>query len=290
MRHDRHFVDELNRRMGETIGRMLPIDAIEPNPHQPRATLGDLSDLAASVTRHGVLEPLLVRRTNAADTPNGNHYQLISGERRFHAAREAGLVEVPCIVLDVPERDALEITLVENLQRQDLDPYEEAIGYKTLIDAYEYTHEQVASAVARSRVTITESLKLLDLPDDIRELCRHADITAKGVLVEISRLPTPDHMRTLIHEIVDHQLDRAAIRRRRQEMTGEDGTPHPDDTHSPDDLPRRPFVVRLQSPDRPFTMSLSFRTDTEPDTGDIIAALEEMLSQLREDLDALEDS
>ncbi|HSM43481.1 MAG TPA: ParB/RepB/Spo0J family partition protein, partial [Acidimicrobiia bacterium] len=153
MRHDRHFVDELTHRMGEGgLGRMVRTTSISSNQDQPRASLGNLENLTASIARHGVLEPLLVRRK--MDSPG---YELISGERRFHAAVEAGLTEVPCIELTVTDQQALEIALVENLQRQDLTAFEEAEGFFALVSKYGYTHDQVAQAVGRSRVTVSES-------------------------------------------------------------------------------------------------------------------------------------
>ena len=158
MRHDRHYVDELTQRMGEGIGRMVRVTTISSNQDQPRSNLGDLSDLVSGIEIHGVLEPLLVRKRQ------GGEYELVSGERRFHAAMQAGLTEVPCIELHVSDEHALEIALIENLQRQDLSAFEEAEGFQTLITKYSYTHEEVAKAVGRSRVTITESLRLLAIP------------------------------------------------------------------------------------------------------------------------------
>lgn len=284
MRHDRHFVDELTQRMGEGIGRMVRLEDIASSQDQPRTSIGDLEDLVGSVSKHGVLEPLLVRRSS-----NGRTYELVSGERRFRAAQQAGLTEVPCIELEVGDDVALEIALVENLQRQDLTPFEEGEGYRTLIEKYGYTHEQVAQAVGRSRVTVTESLKLLAIPEPIQSLCRHADITAKGVLLEIARLETEQAMAELVQEIVEQRLDRDAIRQRRQELSGTTETPSaeaPEDggeTTSPSPSPRapRPFVVRFKPANRNFTVALSFRTDDEPDTPAVIAALEELLAELR---------
>ena len=112
MRHDRHFVDELAQRMGEGIGRMVRVTNIVSNQDQPRTSLGDFSDLVRSIQKHGVLEPLLVRKGERGQ------YELVSGERRFHAAMQAELTEVPCIELQVSDSHALEIALIENLQRQ----------------------------------------------------------------------------------------------------------------------------------------------------------------------------
>lgn len=278
MRHDRHFVDELAQRMGEGIGRMVRITAITSNQDQPRTSLGDLNDLKASIATHGVLEPLLVRRL-----PDRG-YELISGERRFHAAMAVGLSEVPCIELTVNDQQALEIALIENLQRKDLSAFEEGDGYQTLINKYSYTHEQVAAAVGRSRVTVTETLRLLTLSEAIRDLCRHADISAKGILLEIAKAPSEEEQARLVQEIVEHRLDRAALRRRRQQARDEDADAEGGGTDK--QAPRnRPFVVRFQNPDRNLSVSLSFRTETEPEPRQVIEALREMIREIESSLE-----
>jgi len=270
MRHDRHFVDELSQRMGEGVGRMIRVTTITSNQDQPRTNLGKLDDLVASIGRFGVLEPLLVRRRNG-------QYELVSGERRFHAAMQAGLTEVPCIELTVNDEQALEIALIENLQRKDLNPFEEAEGLRTLIDKYGYTHEKAAAAIGRSRVTITENLKLLDIPPDLREVCRHADITAKGILLEIAKAKSRKAMHALIKEIIEHRLDRQAIRDRRQQMA-EDGDA------SKAERKQRPFIINFRSPNKWFRLSLSFRTPQEPNPKEVIAALEQVINKLKEDM------
>jgi len=275
MRHDRHFVDELAQRMGEGIGRMVRITAIISNQDQPRSSLGDLDDLQSSINTHGVLEPLLVRALE-----NGR-YELVSGERRFHAAMSVGLAEVPCIELRVTDQQALEIALIENLQRKDLTAFEEADGYRTLIKKYDYTHEQVSQAVGRSRVTITETLRLLKIPDSIRDLCRHADINAKGVLLEIAKASNLDTMARLIREIVENRLDRAAIRQRRAQL---DHAPNDDGDSQPSAEIRRPFMMRFRNPDKTFSLSLSFRTETEPEPRQVIAALREVIREIETSL------
>ncbi len=276
MRHDRHFVDELAERMGEGIGRMIRITAITSNQDQPRSNLGQLDDLQSSIDVHGILEPLLVRRID------GGKVQLVSGERRFHAAMALGLTEVPCIELDVNDQQALEIALIENLQRKDLTAFEEADGYRTLIGKYDYTHQQVADAVGRSRVTVTESLRLLEIPEPIRELCRHADINAKGVLLEIARARDESAMRELIRVIVEERLDRAAVRQRRADLEGGTGTSSTEDSRGDR---RKPFTVRFSNPDRSFSLSLSFRTEAEPEPRQVIEALKEVIRELESGLE-----
>ena len=276
MRHDRHFVDELAQRMGEGIGRMVRITAITSNQDQPRSNLGDLDDLRSSIASHGVLEPLLVR-------PLGDgSYELVSGERRFHAAMAVGLSEVPCIELTVTDQQALEIALIENLQRKDLTAFEEAEGYRTLIGKYGYTHEQVARAVARSRVTVTETLHLLRSPDGVRDICRHADITAKGVLLEIAKAPDEPAMRQLVEEIIEHDLDRASLRDRRHELDAADSRAN---DRSDAAAPRRPFRFHFRNPDRTVSLSLAFRTEEEPHPRQVIDALRMMIREIEAQLE-----
>ncbi len=273
MRHDRHYVDELvNPRSPSDFGFMVPVTRITSNRDQPRTSLGPLDDLVSSIRRHGVLEPLIVRERS-----DGGGYELISGERRFHAALRAGLEEVPCIELELDDREALEVALIENLQRKDLSPFEEAEGFSTLIERYDYTHDQVADAVGRSRVTVTEALKLLTIPPTVRDACRHADITAKSVLLEIARAPDEAAMFDLVRQIAEERLDRAALRRRRQQV---------DESDAGRSNPPRPFVVRFRpSNDRPFGVSLSFRTENEPEPCDVIAALRTIIEEIEASLE-----
>ncbi|HHQ48570.1 MAG TPA: ParB/RepB/Spo0J family partition protein [Acidobacteria bacterium] len=287
MRHDRHFVDELTGRMGEGFGLMVPVTAIRSNRDQPRSNLGDLSDLVDSIRRHGVLEPLLVRRL-----PEGSDYQLVSGERRFHAALEAGLSEVPCVELDIDDHHALEIALIENLQRKDLDPFEEAEGFSTLIEKYDYTHAQVAEAVGRSRVTITESLRILELPEPVRDRCRHADINAKGILLELSRIDDPQLLEEALTALERGDLDRAGLRhlRKGDEESGVPAETRDKEQASPQESPRRrPFVFRFTHPEQPVTVSISYKGPEEhPQPKMLIPIVEQLLEDLRRQVDEAE--
>ncbi len=224
----------------------------------------------SSINTHGVLEPLLVRPLD------DGRYELISGERRFHAAMAVGLAEVPCIELRVTDQQALEIALIENLQRKDLTAFEEADGYKTLIAKYDYTHEQVAQAVGRSRVTVTETLRLLQIPDSIRDLCRHADITAKGILLEIAKASDLNTMAQLIREIVENRLDRAAIRHRRAQLDH----PSTDGDRRASAQIQKPWLMRFRNPAKTFSLSLSFRTESEPEPHQVIEALREVIREI----------
>ena len=276
MRHDRHYVDELvTPRSGDGFGVMVRVTQISSNRDQPRTNLGDLNDLVASIRRHGVLEPLLVRQRLDGG------YELISGERRFHAAMMAGLDEVPCVELEIGDKEALEVALIENLQRKDLTAFEEAEGFTTLINTYSYTHEEVATAVGRSRVTVTETLKLLEIPPEVRDACRHADITAKSTLLEIARAPDAQAMLSLIRQIIEERLDRAELRRRRKKNDNDPGGEDSVSAHA-----RRPFIVRFRpSDDRPFGVSLSFRTESEPEPRDVVEALRSLIREIEAGLE-----
>jgi ParB family transcriptional regulator, chromosome partitioning protein len=164
-------------RLGRGLGSLLPsgsgvsevdLDLIVPNPRQPRTTIAPdaLAELAESVRAHGILQPLVVSRVV---TPSGAvTYQLIAGERRLRAARAAGLTRAPVVVREATPQDLLELALIENVQRADLDPLEEAAAYRRLIDEFGLTQEAVARRVAKSRVTVANALRLLALPEAIR--------------------------------------------------------------------------------------------------------------------------
>jgi ParB family chromosome partitioning protein len=276
MRHDRHFVDELANHAHLGVGQMVRLDRIETNREQPRSSLGDIQELAESIRRRGVLEPLIVRKTGS-----GHRYQLIAGERRFHAALEAGLVEVPCIEMEVTDQEALELALIENLQRKDLTPFEEAEGYRTLVEKYGYTHEQVAEAIGKSRPTVTETLTLLKIPGVIRELCRHADITAKSVLLLIARAETPEAMTALLEELGRGGLDREALRAALRDQRGGDNDDEETEKGKPTPSGFRPIQLRFRaSPDAPVHLSLSVRR-ADVSRADLIAAIQEFLERLR---------
>ncbi len=272
MRHDRHFVEELANNAITAVGLMIPVGQIETNREQPRSNLGDLAELTASIRARGVLEPLLVRVI-----PGTKKYQLIAGERRFHAAVEAGLEEVPCVEMAATDQEALELALVENLQRKDLSPFEEAEGYRTLVEKYGYTHEQVAGAIGKSRTTVSETLKLLAIPPAIQDLCRHADINAKSVLLLIARASSIEEMERLVQEIAEGNLDREGARAsamlgRAGDPSGSSGTSPEDDVvrgagalqAPPDPASNHPQLTRASLPDHTAARRLQSRGDRHP--------------------------
>ncbi len=211
MRHTGHFIDTLFSRDDNAIGKMIPIEAIVVNVDQPRKSMGELDGLIQSIHNYGILEPLLV------EPVSGGNYKIIAGERRYHAAVACGLTHLPCLEIPIEsEAQSLELALVENLQRQDLDPFEEAFGYTALQEKYGYSHEMIAQKIGKKRSTVTEIMAIAGLPEEIKDLCRHADITAKSILLEISKSGDLIKMREMIDAIMDGK-GREAIRRMRKE-------------------------------------------------------------------------
>ena len=165
------FADEPQEK---SAYQSLPIYKVEPNPDQPRKEFDpeELENLAESIRVHGLIQPLTVR-----EMPTG-YYQIIAGERRWRAARLAKLSEVPVVVIDADDRKAMELALIENLQRQDLNPVEEALGYKTLMEDYGLTQEEAAARVGKSRPAVANALRLLGLNQEVLELVRTGSLTA----------------------------------------------------------------------------------------------------------------
>lgn len=262
MRHDAHFVEELTRRSGRHIGSMLPLQLIEPNADQPRTQLGNIEELAASVREKGVLEPILVRQIAP------NRYQIISGERRYRAATLAGLDEIPAIELDADDKETLEIALIENIQRKDLTPFEEAEGLLLLQQRFGYTHEKISTVIGKSRTTVTETLLINDIPDRIRAMCREAGISNKSVLVQIARAEDESAMETIVRAVAAGELTREDVRK--QTAT----KPEPKKSGRP-----KNFVWQVKDKALPFSFNLAFKKpNVEKD--EIVDALRELLRRL----------
>ena len=178
----------------------LPIEDIVPNPNQPRIHFNEteLRELSESIQEHGVLQPLLVRK-------HGNGYEIIAGERRYQASKLAGLEELPVIIKDVDDEQMLALALIENLQRSDLNPVEEAKGYQQLIDASGMTQEALSKAVSKSRSAITNSLRLLDLPEVVQHMIFEGKLTA-GHARAILAVPYEDARINLAEKVVAEGL------------------------------------------------------------------------------------
>ena len=261
MRHDAHFVDELVKRSSSHIGAFVPLSLIDANPDQPRSQMGDLEELTASVRDKGVLEPILIRATGQG------RYQIISGERRFRAAAAAGLEEIPAIELDVDESEVLEIALVENIQRKDLTPFEEAEGFHILQEKFGYTHEKIAQVIGKSRTTVTETLQLNDIPSPIRDAARRAGIQNKSVLVQIARAGSEKAMIDAVDRFAAGEIGRAELRR-------ETARPAEKKAGRP-----KNYTYSFRDKALPFSLSLSFRKP-RVDKAEVVEALREVVRRL----------
>src|SRR5437016_505350 len=194
MRHDQHYVEALAASAGAPIGRMIDIELVDPNPNQPRQVMGDLSELIASIAEQGILEPLVVRQ-------RGDRFQIVAGERRYQAAVQVGLRELPVVIREADEAEMLELALIENLQRKDLTPFEEAEALHSLAERCGYTHEDLARRLGKSRTSVTESLALNGMPEEVKNLCRLADISSKSVLLQGVRQGDPQKMVALVEKM-----------------------------------------------------------------------------------------
>ena len=166
--------DFTEETQSSTPYQLLPLYKVEPNPDQPRQDFDEteLQALADSIAEHGIIQPLTVRQTKSG------YYQIIAGERRWRAARMAGLTEVPAVVMEADDRKAMELALIENLQRQDLNPVEEALGYQSLMEDFGLTQEDTAKQVGKSRPAVANALRLLSLCPEVLEKVRKGDLTA----------------------------------------------------------------------------------------------------------------
>lgn len=196
------FEDAAPSFESDTRIETLPMREIEPDPGQPRKTFDDetLAELSASIAEHGLLQPIAVR-----PKPSGG-YLIVAGERRWRASRMAGLTEVPVIVKDVTDEQAMELALVENLQREDLDPVEEAAGIRELMTRCDLTQEQAARKLGKSRSALANSLRLLSLPETVLELLKSGFITIGHAKVVLG-LPTPELQEEAAQMIADNQLN-----------------------------------------------------------------------------------
>ncbi len=259
MRHDEHYVEALAASAGSPVGRMVPIDLLDPNPNQPRQVMGDLSELMASVAEKGIIEPLIVRQ-------RGGRYQIIAGERRYHAAVQVGLRDVPVVVRDVDDAEQMEIALIENLQRKDLTAFEEAEALHQLAQRCSYTHEDMARKLGKSRTAVTESLSLNNMPEEVRNLCRLADITSRSTLLQIVRQGDAAKMLALVEKITSAGgTTRQEVRK--ETATGKAGRP-------------KAFTFNFRAPTKAFALRLSFKK-SRVDKHEIIDALEAIIKELR---------
>lgn len=261
MRHDDHFVELISARVYGPRIRMIPLDRIDPNPQQARSELGNIDELMASIKSKGVLEPILVR-------PRNKRYEIIAGERRYVAAKRVGLNDIPAIEMDVKDNEAMELALIENLQRKDLDVFEEADGLNALVEIYGYNHAQLAEKIGKARSTITEIINVARIPKKLRELCKQAEITSRSTLIEIAKQEKKADMERLINEIAQRGLRREDTRELSKKLKGK--TPS-----------SKPYVFNY-SPQQndSYHLRIEFKKHSiSPD--EIIQVLEEIIARLK---------
>lgn len=261
MRHSAHYVEDIISRSGAAIGRMIATEDIQPYADQPRKDRGDLTGLAESVRQKGVLEPLLVRKN-----PETGKYLIISGERRYFAARMAGLAEVPCIEKNVDDGETLELALIENIQRKDLTPFEEADGVQALGDRFGLTHEEISRKIGKSRTSVTELLTLRIIPDDIKAVCIESGVISKSQLLQVARQPTEARMRDVVRRFAQGTLNRDEAREERNH-----GSKH------------RNGSFRYVPPTKDFKLTLQFKNGKVP-REQVIAALRRVLEELEKEI------
>jgi ParB family chromosome partitioning protein len=260
MRHDEHYVEALATSAGTPVGRLIAIEQIDPNPNQPRQVMGDLSELIASIAEKGIIEPIVVRQ-------RGERFQIVAGERRYQASIQAGLRELPVVIREVDDTEVIELALIENLQRKDLTPFEESEALHGLAERCGYTHEDLARRLGKSRTSITESLALIHMPEDVRNLCRLADISSKSLLLQVVRQETSEKMTALVEKIASHgSATREEVRRA---------------TSKPKAGRPKHFTFAYRPPTKQFNLKLSF-TKSRVQKDEIISALEAIIRELRE--------
>ena len=264
MRHDEHYVDALASSAGAPIGRMVPIDRVDPNPDQPRQVMGDLTELMQSISEKGVIEPLVVRQ-------RGERYQIVAGERRYQAAVRVGLRELPVVIREVDDTEIIEVALVENIQRKDLGPFEEAEAMTSLATRCGYTHEDLARRLGKSRTSVTESLALSEMPSEVRNLCRLADISSKSLLLQVVRQQTPQKMVAFVEQLT--RTGAGAVTREQARTVAAKSQPK---------LGRpKAFVFQYRPQTKAFNLKLQFRK-SDVDRAEVIAALEAIILDLRQ--------
>jgi ParB family chromosome partitioning protein len=260
MRHDDHYVELISSRDYSPRIRMISVDKIDPSPQQARSELGNIQELMASIQEKGILEPILIRRKN-------DRFEIIAGERRFQAGKNVGLEEVPCIEMNVSDNEAMELALIENMQRKDLDVFEEADGLSALADIYGYNHDQIAKKIGKARSTITEIMSIGKIPIEIRNICNEFNIRSRGTLVEIAKQKNKDDMYRLVTQVKQRDLRREDTRDLSKQIKGKIKIPEK-------------FIYNYQKKDRSCRVKIEFKKQ-KVTKEEIISLLEEMIKKLK---------
>ena len=272
MRHDSHYVDEL-ATSSRSIGRTISISQIYPNPEQPRTEFGDLSELTASIKEKGVLEPLLVK-------PNRSEgkFMIIAGERRWRASQLAGLTEVPCIEMNLDEQGIAEIALIENLQRKDLTIWEEADGLKALAEKFNYTQEEIAKKISKSRTTVNELMTIAGLPDKVREICRTNKINAKAALLEVARQFDEAAMYEHLEQVTNGTKPAARAFKKSDGPKNETGT---ESTANPSASAAK---FSYSAPDGKFRLEIAFKKGSDHSRRVVLEALKQAFEDVKNEV------
>jgi len=260
MRHDNHYVDLIEEKLYGPRIRMLPISKIDPSPHQARTELGNIEELMASIKEKGILQPIIVREKN-------NRYEIIAGERRCVAAKNAGLRDIPCIEMNVSDNEAMELALIENLQRKDLSVFEEADGLNVLADMYGYSHKQISEKIGKARSTITEIISISKIPKKIRNLCEEFSIKSRGTIIEIAKQENEDNMYRLITEVKKRELKREDTRDLSKMIKGKE-------------IKIDKYVYKYEEKDKSFKLKIEFKKQRVT-KDEIVQILEKLIKKLR---------
>lgn len=258
MKHDHHLVDEISLRTKTPVIRNVPVEKILANQLQPRRDMGDLKELTNSIKENGIIEPVIVK-------PRDGNFEIIAGERRFRAAKEAGMTEIPCIEHDIPDNEALEMSIVENIQRKDLNVFEQADSIRSLAEIYGYTHEEIAKKIGKSRVSVTELVRITDLPVEIRERCLQLGIDSKTFLLELTKTGDTERMDEILSQYGKKPVSREVVKEQRKEKEGEP----------------KPFRFQFISDDKKVRINFQFKHENV-DRDRVIEVLEKLIADIRE--------
>ena len=221
---------------------MLRLSKIEPNPEQPRREFDNelLSELADSIANHGLIQPIAVKPSK-----NDGYYTIVAGERRWRASKMAGLTNIPVIIMEIDDKKASEIALIENIQRKDLNPIEEARAYRALIDEYNLTQAEVAAQVGKSRVAITNAMRILDLPDEVLDMISSGSLTT-GHARALLGLKNPDDIEALAKRAADEELSVRVVEEnvRRLNMVKREGK---EKVLSPEDIQKKEYYKAVEN-------------------------------------------
>jgi len=260
MRHDNHYVDLIEEKLYGPRIRMISINKIDPSPNQARTELGDIEELMGSIKEKGILQPIIVREKNG-------RYEIIAGERRCIAAKNVGLKDVPCIEMNVSDNEAMELALIENLQRKDLSVFEEADGLNALADMYGYSHKQISEKIGKARSTITEIISISKIPKKIRNLCGEFSIKSRGTIIEIAKQENEDNMYRLITEIKKRELKREDTRDLSKMIKGKEKKIDK-------------YVYKYEEKDKSFKLKIEFKQQRVT-KDEIVQILEKLIKKLR---------